>query len=150
MATEQRKKNKYWNMKVLNDSTAEITLYGSITGEGWFSESSSKTFQSELKSLGDVSSIDLYINSPGGDVFEGQAIHSMLQRHKAKINVYVDALAGSIASVIAMAGDKITMPSNAMMMIHNPYMGMVGNAAEFRKAADDLDKITESIVSTYL
>lgn len=150
MATEQKKKNKYWNMKVLNDSTAEITLYGSITGEGWFSESSSKTFQSELKSLGDVSSIDLYINSPGGDVFEGQAIHSMLQRHKAKINVYVDALAGSIASVIAMAGDIITMPSNAMMMIHNPYMGMVGNAAEFRKAADDLDKITESIVSTYL
>ncbi|TWM50883.1 ATP-dependent Clp protease proteolytic subunit [Bacillus licheniformis] len=74
----------------------------------------------------------------------------MLQRHKAKINVYVDALAGSIASVIAMAGDIITMPSNAMMMIHNPYMGMVGNAAEFRKAADDLDKITESIVSTYL
>ncbi|RCK11048.1 hypothetical protein DT075_21350 [Bacillus licheniformis] len=66
-------------------------LYGSITGEGWFSESSSKTFQSELKSLGDVSSIDLYINSPGGDVFEGQAIHSMLQRHKAKINVYVDS-----------------------------------------------------------
>ncbi|MDR4958207.1 head maturation protease, ClpP-related, partial [Bacillus sonorensis] len=56
----------------------------------------------------------------------------------------------SIASVIAMAGNKITMPSNAMMMIHNPYMGMVGNAAEFRKAADDLDKITESIVSTYL
>ncbi|GIN26802.1 MULTISPECIES: head maturation protease, ClpP-related [Bacillus] len=150
MATEQKKKNKYWNMKVLNDSTAEITLYGSITGEGWFSESSSKAFQAELKSLGDVSSIDLYINSPGGDVFEGQAIHSMLQRHKAKINVYVDALAGSIASVIAMAGDIITMPSNAMMMIHNPYMGMVGNAAEFRKAADDLDKITESIVSTYL
>ncbi|XAP39835.1 ATP-dependent Clp protease proteolytic subunit (plasmid) [Bacillus paralicheniformis] len=80
MATEQKKKNKYWNMKVLNDSTAEITLYGSITGEGWFSESSSKAFQAELKSLGDVSSIDLYINSPGGDVFEGQAIHSMLQR----------------------------------------------------------------------
>ncbi|WP_253907845.1 ATP-dependent Clp protease proteolytic subunit [Bacillus sp. WMMC1349] len=102
MAT--KKKNKYWNMKILNDSTAEITLYGSITGEGWFSESSSKVFQSELKSLGDVSSIDLYINSPGGDVFEGQAIHSMLKRHKAKINVYVDALAGSIASVIAMAG----------------------------------------------
>lgn len=63
MATEQ-KKNKYWNMKILNESAAEITLYGSITGEGWFSESSSKAFQSELKSLGDVNSIDLYINSP--------------------------------------------------------------------------------------
>ncbi|XAP39834.1 ATP-dependent Clp protease proteolytic subunit (plasmid) [Bacillus paralicheniformis] len=61
----------------------------------------------------------------------------------------MDALAGSIASVIAMAGDIITMPSNAMMMIHNPYMGMVGNAAEFR-SSDYLDKITESIVSTYL
>ncbi|MFJ5965546.1 head maturation protease, ClpP-related [Bacillus sp. NPDC093026] len=141
---------KYWNMKMLNDASAEITLYGSITGEGWFSESSSKAFQSDLKELGEVTEIDLYINSPGGDVFEGQAIHSMLQRHKAKINVYIDALAGSIASVIAMAGDTITMPSNSMMMIHNPYMGMIGNAAEFRKAAEDLDKITDSIVSTYL
>lgn len=145
-----KKNKKYWNMKPLNDVSAEITLYGSITGEGWFSESSSKAFQADLKDLGEVAEIDLYINSPGGDVFEGQAIHSMLQRHKAKINVYVDALAGSIASVIAMAGDTITMPSNSMMMIHNPYMGMIGNAAEFRKAAEDLDKITDSIVSTYL
>ncbi|ERH55272.1 MULTISPECIES: head maturation protease, ClpP-related [Bacillus amyloliquefaciens group] len=137
-------------MKNLNDKTAEINLYGEITGEGWFSESSSKMFQEDLRALGDVSEINLYINSPGGDVFEGQAIHSMLQRHSARINVHIDGLAASIASVIAMAGDTITMPDNAMFMIHNPYMGMLGNASEFRKAADDLDKVTDSIVSTYL
>jgi ATP-dependent Clp protease, protease subunit len=92
----------------------------------------------------------LYINSPGGSVFEGIAIYNMLKRHQAKVNVHVDALAASIASVIAMAGDTIYMPKNSMLMIHNPWNRVVGNAAEMRKAADDLDRIGQSSKQTYL
>jgi ATP-dependent Clp protease protease subunit len=101
-------------------------------------------------SLGDISTINLYVNSPGGSVFEGIAIHNMLKRHKAKVNVHVDGLAASIASVIAMAGDTIFMPKNAMLMIHNAWTITYGNAAELRKAADDLDRISQSSMQTYL
>ena len=92
----------------------------------------------------------MYVNSPGGDVFAGQAIYSQLKRHKATVNVHIDGLAASIASVIAMAGDTIHMPSNAMMMIHNAWSIAMGNAKDFRKTADDLDKIGLSIQETYL
>ena len=74
----------------------------------------------------------------------------MLKQNKAHVNVYVDGLAASIASVIAMSGDAIFMPSNSMLMIHNPWTMAVGNASELRKQADDLDKITESSIQTYL
>lgn len=74
----------------------------------------------------------------------------MLKQNKAKVNIYIDALAASIASVIAMSGDAIFMPSNSMMMIHNPYTIAVGNANELRKAADDLDQITKASVASYL
>lgn len=97
-----------------------------------------------------METINLHINSVGGDVFAGQAIHSMLKRHKATVNVYVDGLAASIASVIAMAGDNVFMPSNTMMMIHHPWGCRVGNASELRKAADDLDKIAETSITVYM
>lgn len=77
---------------------------------GRIGEVSSTTFKNELDSLGDVETIHLYINSPGGSVFEGLAIYNMLQRHEARVIVHVDALAASIASVIAMVGDEIRMP----------------------------------------
>jgi len=73
----------------------------------------------------------------------------MLKRHKAHKNVYIDGLAASIASVVVMAGDTIYMPKNAMMMIHNPWTFGLGNAAEFRKLAEDLDKIRESLIVAY-
>src|SRR5690625_2640779 len=73
----------------------------------------------------------------------------MLKRHKAHVTVYVDGLAASVASVIAMAGDEVIMPANAMMMIHDPWTWGAGNAKQFRKLADDLDKIGESIVAAY-
>ncbi|WP_413770427.1 head maturation protease, ClpP-related, partial [Vibrio vulnificus] len=78
-------------------------------------------FRDSLKQLGDVETNNLHINSPGGSVFEGIAIYNMLKNNPAQINVYVDALAASIASVIAMSGDNIFMPSNSMLMIHNPW-----------------------------
>src|SRR5699024_6159571 len=137
-------KNKYWEMKMSADGNpGDIFIYGDIESYKFVDEDTTATsFKNDLDNLGNVSDINLYINSPGGNVFEGLAIHNMLKRHKAKVTVNVDALAASISSVIAMAGDVIRMPSNSMMMIHNALAGMVGNAEELRKMADDLERIT--------
>lgn len=142
---------KFWNFVKNSDAVGELQLYGEIANETWEGdEITPKDFKKDLDNLGDISTLNVYINSPGGDVFAGQAIHSMLKRHKAKVNVYVDGLAASIASVVAMAGDKVIMPKNAMMMIHNPWCMAWGNSADFRKVADDLDKISESIKEAYM
>lgn len=121
-----------------------------VTDEYEDTDTSAAGFRDALKQLGDVKEINLHINSPGGSVFEGIAIYNMLKQSKAKINVYVDALAASIASVIAMSGDAIFMPSNSMLMIHNPYEMVIGNANQLRKAADDMDRLTDLSVQTYL
>ncbi|WP_309138302.1 head maturation protease, ClpP-related [Parageobacillus sp. VR-IP] len=151
MGTQQ--KTKFWEIKMSADgsNSADIFIYGDIVSYQWDeTDTSAASFKKDLDAVGDVDTINLYINSPGGNVFEGVAIHNMLKRHKAKINVYVDALAASIASVIAMAGDTIHMPKNAMLMIHNPWTWTYGNAAELRKVADDLDRIGNSVKQTYL
>jgi ATP-dependent Clp protease protease subunit len=141
---------KFWNFKALDDKTGELTLYEEIANETWWGdEVTPKEFKTDLDGLGDIDTLNIYINSPGGDVFAGQAIHSMLKRHQAHKNVYIDGVAASIASVIAMAGDTIFMPKNAMMMIHNPWTFGIGNAEEFRKLAEDLDKIRESLIAAY-
>ena len=132
-------------------STPELFIDGEIVSDEYEdSDTSAAGFRDALKSLGDAKVINLHINSPGGSVFEGIAIYNMLKQNSAHINVYVDGLAASIASVIAMSGDAIFMPSNAMMMIHNPWTFAVGNANELRKQADDLDQITKSSIQTYL
>jgi len=148
-------KKKFWNFKALGNNEGELCIYGEIANSqgGWFSDGSEITpagFKEELDALGDISALNVYINSPGGDVFAGQAIYSMLRRNKAIINVHIDGLAASIASVIAMAGDTIHMPCNSMLMIHNPWSIAQGNSTDFRKMADDLDKIGLSIQETYL
>lgn len=151
MVGEQQK--KFWDMKMSADDSksADIFIYGDIVSYQWDeTDTSASSFKQDLDALGDVSTINLHINSPGGSVFEGIAIHNMLKRHQAKIDVYVDALAASIASVIAMAGDTIYMPKNSMLMIHNPWTIAMGNAAELRKVADDLDRIANSSKQTYL
>lgn len=143
-------KNKFWNFKAIDKTTAELTLYGEISNETWWGdEVTPKQFKEELDALGEIESLNVFINSPGGDVFAGQAIYSMLKRHSATVNVYVDGLAASIASLVAMAGDKVIMPKNAMMMIHSPWTLAIGNAQEFRKIADDMDKIRDSMVVAY-
>lgn len=146
------KKAKFWSMKQNEGAdNAEIFIDGEITSDEWEdSDTSAASFRDDLKQLGNPKEINLHINSPGGSVFEGIAIYNMLKQNSAKVNTYVDGLAASIASVIAMSGDTIFMPSNSMMMIHNPWTMAVGNATELRKQADDLDQITKSSVSTYL
>lgn len=102
----------------------------------------------QLKSI-DASQIDVHINSPGGNVFDGIAIMNALRNHKANIAVKVDGLAASIASVIAMAGDSITMSLGAQMMVHNPSGFAMGDAKTMRELADTLDKSRASIASIY-
>lgn len=140
-----------WKMKKMQAKTAEIMIYGDIsTYDWWGDEVTPQKFNDELKALGDVDEISVRINSNGGSVFAGVAIHSMLKRHSAKITVYVDGLAASIASVIAMAGDEIVMPNGSMLMIHNPWTIAMGNAKDFRKMADDLDAICSSMMDIYV
>ena len=148
-------KRKFWAFKALANNEGELTIYGEIANSqgGWFSNGNEVTptsFKAELDALGDITTLNVYMNSPGGDIFAGQTIYSQLKRHKATINMHIDGLAASIASVIAMAGDTVHMPVNAMMMIHHPMSGVYGNALEMRAMADTLDKVCESIQETYL
>lgn len=143
---------KFWKFRAAADepNIGELLLYGVISDSSWWEDNvSPKQFKADLDALGDVDEIRVFINSDGGDVFAGQAIYSMLKRHKAKITVHVDGLAASIASVIAMAGDTVYMPKNAMMMIHNPWTIAFGTADDFRKLAEDMDKIRESLIVAY-
>jgi ATP-dependent protease ClpP protease subunit len=125
----------------------EILIYD-IVGQDFFGAGViAKDVKEQLDNIdGDVT---VRINSPGGDVFEGLAIHNLLAEHEGKVTVKVDGYAASIASVIAMAGDEIEMAENAMFMIHNPYTFTVGDADEMRKQADVLDKVKDSLVTTY-
>lgn len=143
---------KFWEFKALAEENAgELSIYGDIVSYKWDdSDTTAQSFKDDLEALGDIDTLNIYINSPGGSVFQGNAIYSILKRHKAKVNIHVDGLAASIASVIAMSGDTIFMPENAMMMIHNPWTFAYGNASELRKVADDLDKMRESLIAAYL
>jgi len=102
----------------------------------------------ELKDV-TASTIELHLNSPGGDVFDGIAIKNALQQHSARIEVHVDGLAASIASVIAMAGDEIVMHPGAQLMIHDASGLCWGNAADMRQMGDELDHISASIAALY-
>lgn len=93
--------------------------------------------------------LNIYINSGGGSVFAGMAIYNMLKRHNGYKTVYVEGLAGSIASVIAMVGDRIVIPRNSFLMIHKPLVGVFGNANDLRENADLLDKIESAIIDVY-
>ena len=99
--------------------------------------------------MGDVNEINVYINSYGGEVAEGLAIYNALRRHKAKVRTFCDGFACSIASVIFMAGDERIMNEASLLMIHNAWTWASGNAAELRKQAEDLDKITQASVEAY-
>ena len=152
-------KKRRWEIRQQTEpGVLDLYIYGDVEGDrrDWWtgeiieSETSADYFREELAKYEDVVLINIYINSYGGSVFEGTAIYNQLKRHRARKVVYVDGFACSIASVIAMAGDEVVMPRNALMMIHNMWMEVTGNAAELRKAADDLDKINEAGREAYL
>lgn len=140
---------KYYSLEKF-EQTATLHIYGEITSWPWLnSDVSSHNLSKQLEALGEVSQIDVYINSYGGEVAEGVAIYHALKRHKAKVRTICDGFACSIASVIFMAGDERIMHDASLLMIHNAWLTASGNAAELRKQADDLDKITELSVKAY-
>lgn len=140
------------NIRFINkgNKTGEIWLYD-VVGEGWFGGMSAKTFVAELQKLGKVDTINLHINSPGGSVFDGVAIYNSLKSHPARIEVDIDSVAASIASLIAMAAapGALRIAENAMIMIHDPMGITAGDEEEHRKAADLLAQIKEVIAGTY-
>lgn len=128
---------------------AEIWLYEQIGEDFWSGGGvTSKKFQEELAAI-KAKQIELHINSPGGSVFEGVTIYNLLKQHEAKITTFIDGLAASIASVIALAGDSVVMAANALFMIHNPSGVVFGTSSDMRKTADVLDKIRSTMSGVY-
>jgi ATP-dependent protease ClpP protease subunit len=144
-------KGKGYDIKAqADDKTAEILIFADI-GVSFFGDSvDAKTFAEDLNKLPDsIETINLRINSPGGSVFDGMAIYNSLLKHSARVEVSIDGMAFSIASVIAMAGDTISIAEGAMMMIHNPMSCVCGGSGEMRKVADMMDKAKEGLVKAY-
>ena len=143
--------SKYWNLAIKEDNSdvADLYLYNIIDDyayEGY--TDSAESILKDINDLGAIKTLNVYINSPGGSVFEGISIKNMLERQKLKgcfINVVIDGLAASIASIIAMAGDKITMPENALLMIHRASCGCYGNADEMAKQIEVLNSNSEIV-----
>lgn len=145
---QQAEKSDTLELYIYDD--VEADYYDWWTGELIKSETSAKTIKEYLEANKDVEFINVYINSYGGSVKEGLGIYNQLKRSNAYITCYIDGFACSIASVIAMAGHKIVMGPNTLMMIHHASMAAYGNAEELRKAANDVEIIDKASCSSYL
>ena len=150
-----RDRPRMWKLRQAADrpGVLQLYVYGYVEPDYWWddeSTTSAEYFRRALAEYPNATEIEIYINSLGGDVVEGTAIYNQLRRHPAHKTVYVDGFAGSIASVIAMAGDEVVMPANTLMMIHNMTWGVYGNPAQLRKAADDLEVINDTGREAYL
>ncbi|HAG9030653.1 TPA: Clp protease ClpP, partial [Escherichia coli] len=143
--TTSPKNNSWFRMQAGHQSDADIYIYDEIGFWGV----TAKQFISDLNALGDITHINLHINSPGGDVFEGIAIFNALKTHGASITVYVDGVAASMASIIAMVGNPVIMPENTFMMIHKPFGFTGGDAEDMRTYADLLDKVEAVLLPAY-
>lgn len=139
-------------LKNSTETSADLYFYGDIVCDYWGAWTEEDQYPQQIKEfLDDAKGKDLniYINSGGGSVFAGLAIYNMLKRHQGYKTVRVDGLAGSIASVIALAGDKVIIPPSASLMIHKPWTFAAGNSADIRKVAKDLDDIEECMLAVY-
>lgn len=145
-------KNKAYFQLVTAGTSAELTIYGDITSFPLMeSDVSARNLSAQLAELKDVSNINVYINSYGGEVAEGLAIYNALKRHPAQVTTYCDGFACSIASVIFMAGDERVMGNPSRLMIHDAWTSVFGaNADELRRQADALENITNASVKAYM
>jgi ATP-dependent Clp endopeptidase proteolytic subunit ClpP len=141
-----------FNLTKTEKDKAQITIYGPIKDfSSWFSSGgySPDRLMQDLDELQSAKEITVRINSGGGSAFAGMAIFELLRAHGAKITTRIDGVAASAASIIAMAGDRIIMGTGAMMMVHNPWMRVEGEAKDMRAAADVLDRVGESLINVY-
>ena len=151
-------KKKFYEFKNITSSEADLFVYGEIVQEksvDWWTGEESQTdvglmdFKEQLDSIGNVHKLNLYINSPGGDVFTASTMISMLQRVKDKgttINAYVDGLSASAASFLMMVADNVNLYKNSTVMVHKPMSFAAGNANDMQKTIDALNKIEESVM----
>lgn len=152
-------KDRNYNIKQIaeNQNVLQIYLYGEIepaTFDIWegkkVSKNSAEYIRSLIESNKNINEIEIYINSIGGYVDEGVSIYNLLKRQSIPVTAYIDGMACSIASVIAMAATKIVMPSNTTMMIHHAVGGCYGNSKEHREYAEQLEKISTASTNSYL
>ncbi|WP_351123357.1 ClpP-like prohead protease/major capsid protein fusion protein [Shewanella sp. T24-MNA-CIBAN-0130] len=143
--TPTNKPDKSWYSLKAQNGNAELMIYDEIGGWGI----SAQQFARDLQGLGKIGTLTARIHSPGGDVFDGMAIYNMIKGHPAHKVCHIDGLAASMASVIAMAFDEVIMPENAMMMVHKPWGGTLGDADAMRKYAELLDKVESNLVGAY-
>lgn len=136
-------------IKAKGKQRAEIRIYGYI-GEGIFEEgTTAKTVRKQLDDAGEITDIDVYVNSPGGNVWDGIAIANILRSHQAQVHAHVEGLAASAASVITSGADLVTMGKGTTMMVHSPWALFMGNAEELRGMADTLDKVESGMLDIY-
>ena len=143
------KNTGYFELKNMTDTSVDLMIYGDISSSEWWGDEVTPTQIHDLLNEAGGKDLNIYINSPGGDVFAGVAIYNMLKRYSGKKEVYVDGLAASAASIIAMAGDTINIPENAYLMIHNAWTVVWGNAKELLKEVELLENIDNTIANTY-
>lgn len=140
----------FWEIKAKDDKVTEVLIYSEI-GEDYWGDGSTVDAKKFVSDIGKIKAKDIHlrINSPGGSVFDGTSIYNALKRHPATVTTYIDGVAASIASVIALAGSRVVIAPNAYMMIHEAQGFVGGQADDLRKYADVLDKINTSLVDTY-
>lgn len=144
----RNQKKKYFSLDSAG-RTADVFIFGDITSWEWLeSDVSSYTLARAIQDL-DVDEITVHINSYGGEVAEGLAIHNSLKNHPARVRTVCDGFACSAASVVFMAGDERVMNPASLLMIHNAWTSASGNAKELRKAADDLETISSASAEAY-
>lgn len=144
-------RRQYYSLVTVGE-TATLNIYGDITSWPWLeSDVSSYNLSKQIEEMQNVSQLDVYINSYGGEVAEGLAIYNALKRKgkSCKVTTHCDGFACSIASVIFMAGTERKMHNASLLMIHNAWTSGTGNAADLRKLADDMDIITGASVEAY-
>jgi len=146
----QQNLSRPWRFEAKSNNSLEIFLYDDIGDSAWSDTGiTARSFTDDLKKAGPISSIHLRVNSPGGAVFDGIAIYNALLNCGATVAAQVDGLAASIASVIIMAAEKISMAENAMLMIHNPHAVAGGDSTDHRRMAETMDKVRASMVTAY-
>lgn len=141
--------NKFWQFKAVSQETTDLYIYGDIEDYKWIeSDVTSYDFAKELQEI-DTPNMNVRINSYGGSVASGLAIYNLIKSCGKNVTTIVDGFACSAASVIFMAGTRRIMPNTSLLMIHNAWSWGSGNANDFRKIADDLEKITQPSVEAY-
>lgn len=148
--TEELK--RYYSLLVKQEEkTANIYIYGDILSWPWLeSDVSSYNLAQEIAALEDIDTLNVFINSYGGEVAEGLAIYNALRRHKATVRTHVDGFACSAASVVFMAGDERIMSNASLLFIHNAWLLTAGDQNQLRQDADDLEKINNATVQAYM